>query len=146
MHSAHPQNVFVLDEAGDNTNGKNDKNNAGEKKMVGKGMVPKSQVGIKGNHFTIVPVSNLRGDLCLITVIFAGESMKAEWCLGIDVLAEDCTVDEGLYTFGAGKVFPGGPSCYVDGKEIPCYCTCTPNASTDDTTRFGSLQRGVNTH
>jgi hypothetical protein len=67
--------------------------------------------------------------------------MKAEWCLGIDVLAKDCTVDEGLYTFGPGKVFPGGPSCYVDGKEIPCYCTCTPNASTDDTVLKGIVEQ-----
>jgi hypothetical protein len=40
----HSENV--LDETGVNTSGKNQANNGGEKKVVAKGMVPHSAVGV----------------------------------------------------------------------------------------------------
>eukprot|EP00956_Cyclotella_meneghiniana_P012685 scaffold18029_cov37-Cyclotella_meneghiniana.AAC.4 len=111
----YPENVFVMDETGDNTNGKNQGNNGGEKVVVPKGMVPRNLTGIGDNHYTVIPVTNLLGVTVIICIIFAGEEMKASWALGIDALADNVSVDEdGVFEFGEGKVFPGGPSYFVD--------------------------------
>ena len=73
-------NVFCMDETGDNTHGKNDCKNGGEKKVVTTGTLPREVVGIKNSHFTAVPITDLNARLVMFVVIFAGELLNPKWC------------------------------------------------------------------
>lgn len=117
-----PENIFVLDETGGNSGGRNDKNNAGEKLVCPTGITPRQEVGIKDEHFTVLPITNLLGELVMVAIIFKGEKLLESWCLGLDVFADEVG-------FRRGKRYPGGPTCIVNGKEIPCVFAATPNAS-----------------
>ena len=123
-----PSNVFVIDETGDNTTGKNDGNNAGEKKVGPKGQIPKETVGIKDSHFTVLPVHDLTGKFRLVAVIFASEKLNPSWALGVDIFAE---IDEEDFAnnFGPGKRFPGLDILDDEGNEVPVVFAATPNAS-----------------
>ncbi len=59
----HPENVFFLDEMGDNTHGKDDGNQGSQKKVVPKGEIPKELVGVKDSDFTITPIMDATGTL-----------------------------------------------------------------------------------
>lgn len=122
----HPENIFVMDETGDNTHGKDDKNSGGQKIVAPTGVVPKEEVGVKDSHFTVVPIHNLCEELVMIVIIFKGEQLKLSWCFGLDVFAEE----EG---FGPGKRYPGGPSITVNGKEVPCFYAASKKASMTST-------------
>ena len=109
-------------------------------------MVPKTIAGIKNSHFTVVPINNLLGQLVMVTIIFSGHQLLASWCMGIDVFAENAAEalaneDTLEFEFGPGKLFPGGPLCFVDGKEIPCYCACSPNGSMTDEILRGMISQ-----
>ena len=56
--------------------------------------------------------------------------MKPDWAMGKDIFAEWIGDDNDFESnIGPGKYFPMGPTCTVDGKEIPCYCDCSLNGS-----------------
>jgi hypothetical protein len=55
------KNIFVLDETGSNTHGKDDGANGGEKKVTGKGQVASQEVGVNDDHHTVLPIHNLLG-------------------------------------------------------------------------------------
>jgi hypothetical protein len=78
-----------MDETGCNTGGRNDKNNASEKLVCPTGVTPKQEVGIKDEHFTVLPVTNLAGVLVLIVIIFKGERLLESWCFSLDVFTEE---------------------------------------------------------
>ena len=111
-----------MDETGDNTHGKDDKSQGGEKIAAPTGVVPKEEVGVKDSHFTVVPIHNLCGELDMVVIIFKGEELKLSLCFGLDVFAED----EG---FGPGKRQPSGSTITVDGKEVPCFFAASTKAS-----------------
>lgn len=70
----------------------------------------------------------------MVAIIFSGKAMKSEWVLGKDVFAEWVGDDDDIASnSGPGKYFPLGPSCMVDGEEVPCYCDCSPNGSMTST-------------
>lgn len=127
-----PSNVFVMDETGDNTCGKNDGNNAGEKKVVPKGQVPKERVGIKDAHYTVVPINDLTGRLRCVAVIFKGEKVVPSMAVGCDPFA-DFDDDDYASNFGPGKRFPGLPIHDHEGKEVPVVFAATTNASMTST-------------
>ena len=83
-----PENVFFLDETGDNTHGKDDGNRGGQRKVVPKGEIPKEIVGVRDSHFTITPITDATGKLRFVVVIFAAKEVSPEWSLGIDIFAE----------------------------------------------------------
>jgi len=124
-----PENVFVMDECGDNTHGKDDGNRAGEKKVVPRGAIPAEVVSTKNSHFSILPVSNLLAETVLVTVIFKGERLSPAWALGCDVFAEWVEGSEVVDNFGPGKRFPGLSLFDSNGKEIPVLFAATPSAS-----------------
>ena len=53
--------------------------------------------------------------------------------LGVDPFVKDFgDVTDADYlrkNMGPGKRFPGGPSCFVGGKEVPCMCAWSENGS-----------------
>ena len=89
-------NLFVFDETGDNTHGKDDRNNRGKRVVVPAGVIPKQLVNIKNSHFTVVPVSNLRDELVFVTIIFKGEKLLPVWSMGVDIFAEWVIADDYL--------------------------------------------------
>ena len=122
-----PENVFFLDETGDNTHGKDDGNRGGQRKVVPKGEIPKEIVGIKDSHFTITPITDATGKLRFVVVIFAAKEVLPEWSLGIDVFAEWDTEDE--LNIGPGMCHPGLPLVSSDGKDIPVLFAANTKAS-----------------
>jgi len=73
-----PENVFVFDETGGNTNGKSDSRNGGEK-VVGPYGEPVADLASTNNcHFTVTPIADLTGKLRAIQeVIFKGSNVPA---------------------------------------------------------------------
>ena len=112
-----PENVFFLDETGDNTHGKDDGNQGGQRKVVPKGEIPKEIVGIKDSHFTITPITDATGKLQFVVVIFAAKEVLPEWSLGIDIFAEWDTEDE--LNIGPRMRHPGLPLVSSNEKDIP---------------------------
>lgn len=70
------KNIFVFDETGSNTGGRSDKNNGGEKLVCPTGVTPRQEVGIKDEHFTVIPITNLDGELKMVVIIFKGKELK----------------------------------------------------------------------
>ena len=127
-----PSNVLVMDETGDNTHGKDDGNNAGEKKVVPKGQIPKERVGIKDAHYTVLPVNDVSGRLRCLAVIFKGEKLSPSLVLGCDVFA-DWDDDDYISNFGPGKRYPSLPIHDHEGNDVPVVFAATPNASMTST-------------
>jgi len=122
-----PENVFVMDETGDNTHGKSDSIKGGEKKVVPAGEVPREEVGIEDSHFTVAPFHDLTGQLRFLVLIFKGTKLKPSIALGVDVFAE---WDDrgGIHNFGTGKRHPGLQLSTCNGKAIPILFTASSNA------------------
>lgn len=124
----HPENVFFLDETGENTCETGDGAKGGQLFVVPAGEVPKQVASTKDCHFTVTPVTNALGELCLICIIFKGEKLRASDAMGIDVFAD--AVEGGvLENSGPGKRHPGGPTVMYNGIEVPALCAASPNAS-----------------
>ena len=98
-------NCFCFDETGNYTHGKNDGRWGDEKFVVGKGQSAKSIIGMTDSHFTVVPITNLNGNLVMLVMIFMAKMLQESWCLGIDVFSE---LDEqnNESNFGVGKRYP----------------------------------------
>ncbi len=111
-----PEDVFFLDETGDNTHGKDDGNQGGQRKVVPRGEVPKELVGVRDSHFTVTPITDATGTLRFIVLTFAAKDVLPELSLGINVFAEKDPVVEN--NFGPGKRHPGLTLTH-DGNEIP---------------------------
>jgi hypothetical protein len=140
INYVHPENVFVLDKTGDNTHGKDDGNQGGQKKVVPRGEIPKELVGVKNSHFTITPITDATGTLQLVTVFFSSKELSPEWSLGIDIFAEWDSSDE--FNFGRGKWHPGlSLLSPVDREEIPVLFAATPKASMTSTILMETFQK-----
>mmetsp|Transcript_27693 Transcript_27693/g.50155 ORF Transcript_27693/g.50155 Transcript_27693/m.50155 type:complete len:147 (+) Transcript_27693:227-667(+) len=51
---------------------------------------------------------------------------------GIESIDSSCMDDSFLeQNIGPGGLFPGGPTCTFQGKQIPCYVTATPHGGID---------------
>jgi hypothetical protein len=67
-------------------------------------------------------------------IIFAAKNFKPEWQMGLDPFAPWIgEPDDIAANCGNGKQYPFGPTCYLKGKEVPCYCTCTESGSINGT-------------
>ena len=128
LNLTRPENIFVLDETGDNTHGKEDAVKGGQKMMCLKGQVPREEVGVSDRHFTVVPVTDLTGRLRAYAIIFKGDFLDATWPLGIDI-DKLPIVGDILENMGPGKAMPGISVFDDDGKEIPVIFAASENAS-----------------
>jgi hypothetical protein len=63
VYFAHPENVFFLVNTRDNTTGKDNDNQGGQKKVVPRGEIPKELLGVKDSHYTITPIDDATGVL-----------------------------------------------------------------------------------
>jgi hypothetical protein len=154
IRHTRPNNVVVGDETGSSTREMGDGNNGGERCMTAVGETPRYEASSKHSHFTVVPFTRLTGELVMVAIIFSGAKMKPDWAIGKDIFAEWIGEDDDFASnVGPGKYFPMGPSCKVDGKDIPCYCDCSPNGSMTSSIlrrilskmdELGVVSRGVN--
>ena len=142
--------MYFLDETRDNTHGKDDGNQGGQRKVVSKGEIPKELVGVKDSHFTVTPITGATGTLQFVTVIFAAKEVSPEWSLGIDIFAKWDPEDD--INIGHGKRHPGLSLLSADEKEIPMLFVANPKASMTSTIlketfktmdELGITQRGV---
>mmetsp|Transcript_33611 Transcript_33611/g.68233 ORF Transcript_33611/g.68233 Transcript_33611/m.68233 type:complete len:887 (-) Transcript_33611:1079-3739(-) len=127
-----PENCFVFDETGSNTNGTADKRKGGQKKVVGRGQKAQEVTGTKDCHFTVVPVTNLLGELVFVTIIFPGEVFQPSWGIGEDPFVVDFGDDQAA-SVGPGKRYPGMSVYTVDGKEVPIFFAAGTSASMTST-------------
>lgn len=132
-----PEYILFFDETGCNTSQKKDGHVGGEKFLVERGTTPKIHSSTRDQHFTVLGVTNARGDPILAVVIFASERKNgcpSNWYWGID-----CTVTDPKMTpdgadvslddcnFGPGNYFPGGPVCKFNGKELKTLVMQSPS-------------------
>ena len=126
----HPEYCIVADEVGNNISMKNDGHIGGQKYLCAKGAVPQQKASTKDKHFTLLGLTLLNGEPLMCVVIIQGTLEKSDYWAGIDILAEkigDESDDDFLeMNSGPGKLFPGGPSCTVCGKVVPCFVRFQP--------------------
>ncbi len=80
------------------------RNRDGQRKVVPKEEIPKEIVGVRDSHFTITPITDATGKLCLVVVISATKEVSPEWSLGIDIFSKWDSEDE--LNLGPGNVIP----------------------------------------
>jgi len=123
----HPEYVLFVDETGCNTNQLNDGRVGGELFIL-----PKldSECGAPTGattdlHYTVLPFVSGTGEAVLCAIIFKSEldisEIPINWKTGIDITCED--VED------RAKVMCGGPTCFYQGKTIPCFYGTSPKAS-----------------
>jgi hypothetical protein len=124
-----PDMCVVMDEVGCNLSMMKDGHAGGQKFVVGKGNEAKLKGTKKEKHFTCLGLTLLSGEPLMCVVLIDGQKEDLLVRTGIDPQCSSInnTVselnDEYEYfknNIGIGKQYPGGPSCYYQGTEIPC--------------------------
>jgi hypothetical protein len=131
----HPDRWIHLDETGCNTNMKPDGKVGGKHYIGESGVKIELSAAINDIRFTLLPLINSNGDAVCCVLIFQSDAadIPIGWKFGIDVTATtgvDITVDDGEFLdgqVGTGKLMPQGPTCHVNGVDIPCYDTHSPH-------------------
>ena len=85
MKPKRPHNAFLMDETGNNTHGKDDGKQGGERLVVPCGEVPKEEVGVGEAHFTLAPFNDFLGFLRFIVVVFVAKKLNPLWAMGVDI-------------------------------------------------------------
>ena len=124
--------VFV-NEVGSNTSQEGDGALGGERKIVGRGSVPRESATTNDNHFTVLGFTAATGEPIMCAVIVEGKTMRPEVVTGLDLFAtkEGNEEDPDFLekNTGPGKIYPYGPSCWFKGKEVPCVICNTESGS-----------------
>ena len=121
----YPELCFVGDEVGGNTSMIGDGHKGGDKFVVGKGFIPKIKSATTDSHFTVMGLTNLKGTavMCILILSCLKEKLVNE--LGIDasqnVIGDVSDKDFFKNNMGKDKIFPCGPTCTYEGKEILCF-------------------------
>ena len=122
-----------MDEVGGNIDQTGDGDVGAERYLCEKGRIPQEKVSKNNKHFTLLGLTLLTGAPLMCVMIFAGKRRNAMVELGIDPFAKDVgdvtDVDYIMKNKGPGKRFPGGPTCYHNGKAIPCFCAWSEKGS-----------------
>jgi len=121
--------VFV-DEVGNNTSQAKDGNVGGQTFLCGKDGRPQNRAATKDAHFTMLGFTSANGQPIMCAIIFAAKGMKDEWNMGFDPFAEWIGEENEIEkNIGEGKVYPMGPECLFNGKNVPCFCCCSESGS-----------------
>ena len=122
-----PEYVLFVDETGCNTNQLND-GRVGNERFI----LPKDDsecgapIGATTDiHFTVLPFVSGTGEAVMCAIIFKSDQDISEipvsWKTGIDITVKN--VDD------TAEVMRGGPTCFFQGKHIPCFYGTSPKAS-----------------
>ena len=128
-----PDYVVFVDEVGSNLSQEGDGAVGGERKIVGRGSVPRERATTNDTHFTVLGFTAATGEPIMCAIIVEGKTIKPEVVTGLDVFATKIG-DEKDPAFianntGSGKMYPYGPSCVFKGKEVPCMVCNTESGS-----------------
>jgi hypothetical protein len=134
-----PDMCIVMDEVGSNLSMMKDGHAGGEKFVVGKGKEAKLRSTKRDKRFTCLGLTLLSGEplMCVIIVDSKQEDLLVRTgvdysCQEVQESSSNENQDEYDYlinNLGKGKQYPGGPSCFYEGKEIPCMVEFTPGGS-----------------
>jgi hypothetical protein len=76
-------------------------------------------------HFMVHPFMSRTGEAVMCAIIFKSEQdiskIPVSWKTIIDITCGNIEDTE--------KVIPGGPTCFFQGKKIPCFFGTSPKAS-----------------
>ena len=140
----HPHCCLVMDETGGDTNMMNDSASGGKKFVGRKGQEVRQMAGKKGKRYTTIGLTGLDGKPAMCIVIFAGVERNLQMESGVDTSVVDRDSNADAYAddadaaddddtltqeeedlayfrsnYGEGKLFPGGPVCQFNNKEVP---------------------------
>jgi hypothetical protein len=91
---------------------------------------PQQQAATKDTHFTALGFTAATGDPVMCAIIFAAKTIEEQWRLGFDAFAEWIGEENDIHlNIGEGKVYPMGPTCTYNGKNVPCFCCCLESGS-----------------
>ena len=120
----HPEMCFVADEVGSNISMRTDGHIGGEKLICERGSVPYKRVSVTEKHFTVLGLTLLTGETLMCVVIITGKNRIFHHEIGVNIfvpaIGKHTDKDYWVNNLGPGKRFPGGPSCNVNGKNVPC--------------------------
>ena len=126
----HPNWLIFVDEVGSNTSQAKDGNVGGEKFLCSKQGRPQQRAATKDTHLTVLGFTSAAGDPVMCAIIFAAKTMRDEWRLGFDPLTEWIREENDIHcNIGEGKVYPLGPNCTFNGKNVPYFCCCSESGS-----------------
>ena len=128
-----PDYVIFVDEVGCNTSQEGDGAHGGERKIVGRGTVPKESATTNDNHFTVLGFTSASGEPIMCGIIIEGSKIRSDIVTGMDIFAkkigEESDDDFIQKNTGPGKLFPCGPKCTYRGIEVPCMVACSESGS-----------------
>jgi hypothetical protein len=120
----HADRILVVDECGDNTNMKKDKKAGNAKFVTGKRDRALVSCASDVCHFTSMCFTNLLGVPVLVVIIIAKASVLSySEQYGVNLSADRIGNDDHEDNTGPGKLFPGGPTCSLNGVEVPAFVT-----------------------
>jgi hypothetical protein len=120
---------------GDNTSQQNDGNAGGQKFVVASGQRALVRSSYQDTHFTVLGFTNALGEAVCCAIILCGQEVEAKNVMGFRPWAEKIgnpEIDMEANSHGLDKVYPFGPTCHFQGKEIPTYVTASENGSITD--------------
>lgn len=126
-----PDRLVFVDEVGSNTSTTKDGNVGGEKYLCAANSRPQACAATKDSHFTVLGFTTATGHPLMCAIIFAAKELEYSWALGFDANAKwsGDHKDLRLNAGELGKPFPMGPSCTLNGVEVPTFCCCSENGS-----------------
>ena len=129
----HPGMCLVVDEVGSNISQRGDGHITGTKYCCEHGTIPNNEVSHNDRHFTMLSFTALTGEPVLCVIIIAGVTQAFEVEMGIDLDAPTFgnPTDKDYFekNLGKGKLFPSGPECNFNGKQIPTLVRWSPSGS-----------------
>ena len=136
-----PDMAIVIDEVGCNLSQENNGAVGGERYLCAAQDQPYQSSATRSIHFACLGVTCLDGNPLMCVVIIAGKKRDImtesgiNWANVEDVEMSDIeNTDEYAFfenNYGDNKVFPGGPSCFFKGKEVPAFITFTEGGGID---------------
>jgi hypothetical protein len=135
-----PERCLFVDEVGCNTNQKEDGHVGGEKFILAKDQTESGCTGTNTDlHFTVLAFTAGTGEAVMCAVILKSEKdiekLPLTWKMGIDITKDLQTGETGFEVYerngeeNGGGAMIGGPTCYFNGKYLPCFVGCSPKAS-----------------
>jgi hypothetical protein len=132
-----PEQCVFVDETGCNTNCKNDGFIGGQRFVMARDQTEGGRLGVTTDlHFTVLTFTAGTGEPIMCSIILKSEKLIEDiplgWSMGVDMSKNietgETTVETYRKNYDNGAMI-GGPVCRFNGKEIPCFVCCSPNAS-----------------
>jgi hypothetical protein len=104
--------MIFVDEVGNNTSQAKDGQVGEQTYLCSKDVQPQQRASTKDTHFTVLGFTAANGDPLLCAMIIAAKTLKEEWIMGFDPLAEWIGDELDIEANSSdGKAYPYGPVC-----------------------------------